>query len=175
MARRRREVAGQLFLAFAVLDPAPAPAPVEPPPVEPVAPLAIGAETIAPPIVPLKRGRGRPRRESSSPLAPPTPRAKAEANSLKSRLILAIAHSPEIDPVVSGLAHALDADPATLGRVVSSLEYHGEVETWRDGDDMRVMLSAKAAIRLGLHLSTNSRRWVKNRPAVAKGMSYARA
>jgi hypothetical protein len=164
---RRAMAAGQLWLCFTADPPASAPLPaidagmIVPPMAvpAPVAPPLAVAPPVAPPPPP-KRGRGRPRREESSPLAPPTPRAKAEASLLRSRIILALASRPDVAPLLSGISHALDADEAEVRRVVARLEHLNEVETWPDEfGDTRIMMAAATVKRFGLTLSRDGRRW----------------
>ena len=100
----------------------------------------------------LRRGPGRP----------PAYQVPPDVAELAGRALDALAVLPTATPTVDQLAAAVTAAAAELAHALDALERAELVERWRDGPgpgSARVMLSERAARRLGLALAPGGDRW----------------
>src|SRR5689334_9126704 len=133
---RRRMLAGQMLLAFMIVDPAPAPPAAAPPPA----------------IVPEPGA------------TPPKGPAKAPPVALSVRLVDALAGIAEVSPAASRVAEVLGLGPGELARAIKAAEGRGLAESWVDDyGTTRLMLSADEATTRGLALDRTGRTWVQRR------------
>ena len=97
---------------------------------------------------------GRPRRRR--------PRCPYPARIADASAVLAALATLPTTPAVADLAAALQWPPAKLAAVLDAMERSDLVERWMDPDHrgkVRVMLSARSLLRLGLALAPRGDRW----------------
>lgn len=101
---------------------------------------------------------GQARRRTAK--APNLDAKRLPAATLHRFILDRMAELPTATPKLDEVAAAVGWEVDRMRARVELMADHGIVETWRDADAVRVLISAKSADALGLVLSRRGDRWV---------------